>query len=149
MKNKIRVILGTIVLLMGCINGFAQDSQSSEQEKIDQLIKKFWSLSYGEWGSVSEAFREIGDPITEPLIKMLRDKETSGWSQYRIEWHQRRIAWALGQVRTERAIKLLIEIVQDRKLHDYGRHEAAMALKRIKPEKAVEPLIGMLKLQLL
>ena len=118
MKNKIRVILSIIILVMGCINGFAQNSQSSEQEKIDQLINKLWSLRYGDWGSLSQAFREIGDPIIEPLIKMLRNKETSEWSQYRIEWHQRRIAWALGQVRTERAIDLLIEIVQDRTLHD-------------------------------
>jgi HEAT repeat protein len=144
MKNKISVILAIIILLMSCINGFAQDSQSNEQEKIDQLIKKFWSISYGEWGSVSEAFREIGDQIIEPLIKMLRNSETSEWSQYRIEWHQRRIAWALGQVRTERAIELLIEIVQDRTLHDYGRYEAARSLRRIKSEKAVEPLIKVL-----
>ena len=144
MKNKITLILGIIILVMGCINGFAQDSQASEQEKIDQLIKKFWSLSYGERGSVSEAFREIGNPIIEPLIKMLRNKETSGWSQYRIEWHQRRIAWALGEVRTERATDLLIEMLQDKTLHDFGRYEAARTLRRIKSEKAVEPLIKVL-----
>ena len=137
MKNEIRVILSIIILVMGCINGFTQNNQSSEQEKIDELMNKLWSLRYGGWGSLSEDFREIGDPIIEPLIKMLRNKETSEWSQYKLEWHQRRIAWALGEVRTERAINLLIEIVQDRTLHDYGRYEAAMALKRIKPEKAV------------
>ena len=54
MKNKIRVILGIILLLMSCIHGFAQDSQSNEQEKIDQLINKLWSLRYGDWGSLSE-----------------------------------------------------------------------------------------------
>lgn len=147
MKNKTRVILGVLILLVGCIDGFSQDSQdrrSSEQEKIDQLIEKLWSIKYGEWGSLREAFGEIGDPIIEPLIKMLRNEETRGWSQYRLEWHQRRIAWALGEVRTERAIELLIEIVQDRTLHDFGRYEAAMALKRIKPKEAVEPLIQVL-----
>ena len=132
MKNKIRAILGIILLVMGCINGFAQDSQSSDPEKIDQIIKKFWSLSYGEWGSMREAFREIGDPIIEPLIKMLRDKETRDWSQYRLEWQQRRIAWALGEVRTERAINALIEMLQDKTLHDFGRYEAAMKLRKIK-----------------
>jgi len=102
MKNKIRVILGMILLVMGCICGFAQVSQSNEQEKIDQLINKLWDLRYGDWGSLSETFREIGNPVLEPLIKMLRNTETSEWSQYRIEWHQRRIAWALGEVGTER-----------------------------------------------
>ncbi|MCK4789291.1 MAG: hypothetical protein KAV87_36450, partial [Desulfobacteraceae bacterium] len=91
MKNNIRVIFGIIILVICCIDGFAQDSQSSEQEKVDQFINKLWSLRYGDWGSLREALREIGDPIIEPLIKKLRDEETSEWSQYRIEWHQRRI----------------------------------------------------------
>ena len=30
MKNIIRVILSIIILVMGCINGLAQDNQSSE-----------------------------------------------------------------------------------------------------------------------
>ena len=144
MKNNIRVTLGIIILVICCIDGFSQGSQSSEQEKVDQLINNLWSLRYGDWGSLREALREIGDPIIEPFIKKLRDEETSGWSQYKIEWHQRRIAWALGEVRTERAVELLIEMVQDRELHDYGRYEAAMALRRIKPKKAVEPLIKVL-----
>jgi hypothetical protein len=48
MKNNIRLILGIILLVMGGFNGLAQESQSGEQEKVDQLIQKFWSLSYGE-----------------------------------------------------------------------------------------------------
>jgi HEAT repeat protein len=145
MMNKIRVTLSIIILVICCIDGFAQDSQSPEQEKIGQVINKLWSLRYGGWGSLSEPLKELGDTIIEPLIKKLRDEDMSEWSQYKIEWHQRRIAWALGTVGTERAVDLLIEMVQDRKLHDFGRYEAARALRRIKPEKAVEPLIKVLE----
>ena len=136
MKNKIRVILGIIVLVMGGINGFAQDSQLSEQEKIDQLIKKLWSLSYGEWGSVSEALREIGDPIIEPIKNMLRNKEMNGWPQYRIEWHQRRIAWALEKIPSDKAVKSLIVALKD--TDEEVRMWAAEALKRIGTPEALK-----------
>jgi hypothetical protein len=61
--DKFRVIVGIIVLVMGSIHGSAQEIQSSEQEKIDSLMNKFWSLRYGDWGSLSQAFKEIGDPV--------------------------------------------------------------------------------------
>ena len=107
MQNKIKVILSTILLVLGCVDGFARDSRSSGQEQSDQLINTLWTLRYGEWGSLSEDFKEIGDPVIEPLRKMLRNKETSGWSQYKIEWHQRRIAWALGKTPSDKAVKSL------------------------------------------
>ena len=144
MKNKITLILGIVILVMGCINGFAQHSQSSEQEKVDQLIKKFCSLSYGERGSMSEAFREIGDPIIEPLIEMLRNKKTSGWSQYRIEWHQRRIAWALEKIPSDKAVKSLIVALKD--ADEEVRMWAAEALKRIGTPEALKAVESALRL---
>jgi len=136
MRNKIRVILGIIILVMVCINGFAQDSQSSEQEKVDQLINKLWSLRYGDWGSLSQTLREIGDFIIEPLIKKLRDEEMSEWSEYRIEWHQRRIAWALEKIPSDKAVKSLIAALKDE--DEEVRMWAAEALKRIGTPKALK-----------
>ena len=144
MKTSIRVILSITLLVMSGSSAYGKERPSAEQENIDQLISKFWDLSYGEWGSLSETFHEMGDALIEPLTKMLRDIDTSSWSQYRIEWHQRRIAWVLGKVGTERAISLLIEMLQDKTLHDYGRNEAAMTLRRIRAEKAIDPLIMVL-----
>ena len=137
MQNKTRAMFSILLLVVAGIHGYAQVARSSEQEKIDQIISKLWSLRSGEWNSLSEAISEMGDAIIEPLSEKLRNEDTSGWSQYQIEWHQRRIAWALGKVGTERAISLLIEILLDKTLHDYGRYEAAMALRRMRTKQAV------------
>ncbi len=144
MKNKARLFLGLILLFVSCIHLFSQENVLNEEEKIDQIIKKLWSLSYGEWGNLSQTIKDIGDPILEPLIERLRKEDMSGWSLYKIEWHQRRIAWAIGVVRTEKAIRLLVEMLCDKTLHDYGRYEAAMALRKIKPDISVDPLIEVL-----
>jgi hypothetical protein len=108
MVKKIGVFLSIALCFIAFLNGLAQDNQSIELKKIDILLNKLWSLRYGDWGSLSDDLRKIGNPIIEPLIEMLRNEDTNGWSQYKLEWHQRRIAWALGQLSTERAIESLI-----------------------------------------
>jgi hypothetical protein len=58
MMNKIRVTLAIIILVICCIDGFARDSQSLEQEKIDQVMNKLWSLRSGGWGSYRAPYKE-------------------------------------------------------------------------------------------
>lgn len=144
MKIKYRLILVIFVLFIGSACVFAQVNKTEQQRKIDQLIQTFWNLSYGQTGNMSEAFREIGDPLIEPLMKMLRKEESGEGAWRRIEWNQRRVAWILGELGSEKAIEHLIEILQDKTLNIFGRHEAARALGRIKSEKAVDPLIEVL-----
>jgi len=144
MKNKYNIFFSIVFLLFGIAQGFTQENEYKKKEKINQLLQRFSDLSYGQWKSMSGDFRGIGDTIIEPLMKILRKEEYGEGAWRRIEWNQRGVAWILGEVRTERAIDLLIDILQDTTIHVWGRIEAAEAVGRIKTEKAVEPLIVIL-----
>lgn len=73
MRKKI-VVLGIIIIFIGSVYGFTQESQSDQEKKIDELIK---TLGTKYWEKAFEALVEIGEPAVEPLIKAMKD--TSGF----------------------------------------------------------------------
>lgn len=129
---------------MGTISGFAGDNKTQEEGKISRLLREFWNLEKGQWGRLDHIFKEIGDPLVEPLISKLRHPGTANLPRRKIEWIQRRIARSLGNIGTEKAAAKLMEMLPDKTLHDYCRYEAARALARMKALEAIELLTDVL-----
>ena len=102
-----------------------------------QLAKSLfhvWNLI--RWASYSSRSVARSIDSIEPLKNMLRNKEMNGWPQYRIEWHQRRIAWALEKIPSDKAVKSLIVALKD--TDEEVRMWAAEALKRIGTPEALK-----------
>lgn len=130
MMKKFSIVL-LLFLLIASVQLFVQQKDNPDRQKISQLIQQFRELKYGDWSSMSGKFKEIGDPVIEPLKKLLRKNESGKGAERRIEWNQRSVAWILGDVGTDNAINFLVEMVQDLTLHLWGRIQAVQTLGRL------------------
>lgn len=139
-----KLFLNILIFLIGMSVANAQTTRT-ETADIQKLLQEFNRVRYGGWFRFAPAFRELGNTAIEPLLDLLKKSETGPDADYRIEWNQRRAAWALGEIGTPEANSRLIEMVQDTTLHDGGRHEAARTLGRKNIRSAINPLIKLLK----
>ena len=142
--KKNYIIAVVIFGFIGSIS-FAQEVESTELEKWGLLVQKFRSLSYGEWRSMSGAFKDAGDDIYEPLVELLRRDEDGEGAWRRIEWNQRSVAWILGDVGTEKAADFLLHMLHDTTLNLWGRIGAVQSLGRMQAMNAVDPLLALFR----
>lgn len=88
-----------------------------------------------QWGA-AQALGEIGKPAVEPLIKALKDGNSS--IRTRVS-----AAYALGMINDTRVVESLIQALKDR--NSNVRYWAAEALGELKDCQAIEPLTLALK----
>jgi len=140
---KIKIVVIFLLLIFLIINqNFAQET---DKKKYTQLIEKVKNLPYGHWKSMTGQFKNAGDEIYEPLTQLLRKEETGDGAWRRIEWNQRKVAWILGDINTEKSADYLIKMIQDTTLNLWGRIDAASALGWNKTQKAVDVFLRLFK----
>lgn len=136
---KIKILSLLLLLFLFLISqSFAQENES---EKYNLLIEKFKNLEYGQWKSMKGQFKNADDSIYESLTQLLRKEETGEGTWRRIEWNQRRVAWILGDINTEKSADYLIRMFQDTTLNLWGRIDAVKVLGKNKTKKAVDIIL--------
>lgn len=145
MKNFIGWIIITFYMTMTFLLAFGHENPDQLEVRISHVLHEFWSVKKGSWDLYRETFREIGDPLINPLMKKLAEKNAVPETGREEEWNQRRVAWALGEIKTEMAVLALISIVRDETLHVWARNEAARALGHTGSEHALDSLIQVLE----
>ncbi|MBW2643043.1 MAG: HEAT repeat domain-containing protein [Deltaproteobacteria bacterium] len=91
----------------------------------------YYLIALNDWNKLIH----IGEPAVEPLIQVLKDKDS-------FDLHRESIK-ALGAIKDKRTIEPLIELLQNDKI--YLREEVVKALGQIGDEKVVNPLISVLQ----
>ena len=127
------------ILLFICLvalTGFQAGSASSPE--VEEVIRKLWELKRGGWDVMIEPLRQVGDDAIEPLLILMR-AEGAG------EWDQRRVAWALSAIGTDKATVELLLLLEDPNVDPSARHEAARALGQKQEKRAVKPLLKILE----
>ncbi len=135
--SKSMIVLIVIVMLLFSL---LSAESGTRDDKTAGLLCKLGDLKYGEWISLAPALRELGDAAVGPVMDMLRHRDPE-WTDYQLEWNQRRAAWILGAIGTDLAVDRLLEIIKDINLHLYGRYEAIRSLRRLKAKQAATPLL--------
>lgn len=129
MKTKYRLILGIIIIFVGCGLVFNQEIKSEEQKKIDELIR---ALGTRYWDKAAAALEEIGEPAVEPLIEAML---------YGSGRTPENAAYTLARFESEKVEKALIAVLKDRKFSSRVRAAAAESLGEMRSKKAEIPLI--------
>jgi HEAT repeat protein len=135
--SEMKSLLVRLILISLTLAAFGAGATTPDREKkIRDLIQR---LGERDWQDAVTALVEIGDPAVEPLIRTLKDRSVKTWAI-----HARSIN-VLAKIKTQRAIKAIIESLKDPELNQYARGFAVMAIADLKSERAVEVLTGTLK----
>jgi hypothetical protein len=148
------------------------DSLTAADVRVHWYVSRTWHpnradvvLTPGDYAA--EALRTIGRASVPALITALRSKRTGSLERTDLG----NAAWALGEIRDERAVQPLIDLLADLAAGPYGERagysklEAAIpryvatyglsagvsaiaALGKLKDGRAVEPLVRMLEMKL-
>lgn len=164
MNKKFFVISCIVFLLLGPALGYAQESKSEQEKKIDELIN---NLGTRYWDKAADELVEIGEAAVDPLIKTLNigsgrvaenanlvlarigtqktiDAVIGALKNTKFDYHVRAYAaMALGEIKSKDCVVPLIEALKTDS-HWWVRNFAAGSLGKIGSERVIDPLIGAL-----